>query len=127
MAAGAASGAGLDPAVGMYHAERPGRPALALDIVEPFRVGVVDAAVLAGLNEGRFAADDFAMEGEGGVRLTDQGRRRALGLLEQRLSTRFRDGETETSWRDAITRSAARLASGLRGGRARLAVPLPTG
>lgn len=38
MAASAVSAAGLDPAVGLYHAERPGRPALALDLVEPFRV-----------------------------------------------------------------------------------------
>lgn len=127
LAASAASAAGLDPTVGVYHTERPGRPALALDLVEPFRVAVVDAAVLAGLNEGVFSAGDFTMEGEGGVRLTDQGRRRALGLLEQRLSIRFRDGETETTWRDAITRSATRLATGLRSGHARLAVPMPAG
>ena len=127
MAASAANAAGLDPAVGVYHTERPGRPALALDIVEPFRVSVVDTAVLAGLNEGVFATSDFTMEGEGGVRLTDQGRRRALGLLERRLSTRFRDGGAETSWREAITRTAERLATNLRGGRARVIVPQPTG
>jgi len=127
MAASAVNATGLDPAVGIYHAERPGRPALALDIVEPFRVSIVDTAVLAGLNEGVFSASDFTMEGEGGVRLTDQGRRRALGLLERRLSTRFRDGGAETSWREAITRTAERLAANLRDGRARVIVPQPEG
>ena len=127
MAASAVSAAGLDPAVGLYHAERPGRPALALDLVEPFRVAVVDTAVLAGLNEGVFAAQDFAAEASSGVRLTDCGRRAALELLERRLSTRFRDGAAEVNWRDAITRSAGRLAACLRGGQGALRVPMPAG
>ena len=125
VAASAANAAGLDPTVGVYHTERPGRPALALDLVEPFRVSVVDTAVLAGLNEGVFSAADFTLEGEGGVRLTDQGRRRALGLLERRLSTRFHDGKLETTWREAITRTAERMAANFRNGQACLQVPQP--
>lgn len=37
---------GLDPRVGLYHVERPGRPALALDLMEPFRPIVADRPLL---------------------------------------------------------------------------------
>jgi CRISPR-associated exonuclease Cas4/CRISPR-associated protein Cas1 len=44
--------AGLDPWKGLYHVERPGRPALALDLIEPFRPVLADSAVLMALNNG---------------------------------------------------------------------------
>jgi CRISPR-associated protein Cas1 len=124
-AAGAAAAAGLDPAVGFLHGERPGRPALALDLAEPFRVAVVDATVIAALNEGQFGEADVTPPGEDGVRLTDQGRRRALAVLERQLSTAFRDGTQDVTWRGAVAATAQRLGAALRGGRAGCAVPLP--
>jgi len=36
---------GLDPYRGFYHAPRYGRPALALDIMEPFRAIIADSVV----------------------------------------------------------------------------------
>jgi CRISPR-associated protein Cas1 len=63
---------GFDPYVGFYHQPRFGRPALALDLMEPFRPLVVDSAVL--LREGRRVggADDGGSEGIlSGVRATD--------------------------------------------------------
>jgi CRISPR-associated protein Cas1 len=41
---------GLDPAVGYLHAERPGRPSLALDLVEDLRPVVADRLVLTLIN-----------------------------------------------------------------------------
>lgn len=44
--------AGLDPYAGFIHADRPGKPSLVLDMVEPFRQAVVDRALLNFLNKG---------------------------------------------------------------------------
>src|ERR1700677_2888321 len=41
---------GFDPYVGFYHQPRFGRPALALDLMEPFRALIVDSAVLTAVN-----------------------------------------------------------------------------
>lgn len=112
--AAAALAAGLDPNVGFLHAERPGRPALALDLVEPLRVAIVDAAVIAALNNGEFAPEDFAPQPDGSIRLSDTGRRRALSVLERRLSTALVYDGTEMSWRSAISHHALLLARRLR-------------
>ena len=52
-------GVGLDPMYGFYHALVPGRPALALDMMEAFRPLVVDSAMLRAVNEGVFTKKDF--------------------------------------------------------------------
>jgi len=81
----AVAAAGLDPRLGFLHSERAGRPALALDIMEPFRPLVAEASVLAGLNRGQFAQDGFS-SGEGGrVLMSGHNRKILIGLLEQRL------------------------------------------
>lgn len=68
----AALAAGLDPQVGFLHAERPGRPALALDLLEPLRHAVVDAAVLSAINNGEFKEAEFETpDGSGAVRLSE--------------------------------------------------------
>lgn len=50
---------GLDPACGVLHAPRYGRPALALDIMEEFRPLIVDSVVLSLVNRGAVALEDF--------------------------------------------------------------------
>ena len=112
--AATALGAGLDPRVGFLHAERPGRPALALDLVEPLRTSVVDSAVIAAVNLRRFDADDFTAGADGGVRLGPEGRRAALELLERKLSSEVSWAGAATSWRAALGRYAAALAAHLR-------------
>jgi CRISPR-associated protein Cas1 len=109
----AAEAAGLDPSVGLLHSERAGRPALALDLSEPFRVAVVDAAVLASLNNGEIGTGDATRTADGAVRLTDGGRRTALRMLERRLSVCL--GEAET-WRGLLSRSALDLRSAILNG-----------
>ncbi len=55
----AISGVGMDPLYGFYHQLVPGRPSLALDLMEPFRPLIVDSAVLRAVNEGSITQADF--------------------------------------------------------------------
>lgn len=104
--AAAALAAGLDPAAGFLHAARAGRPALALDLVEPFRPLVADAAVLFAMNSGELDSADFA-DGPDGIRLSDSGRRTALGALERRLESHCSGtGSASLTYRTAIGRLA---------------------
>lgn len=107
---------GLDPRVGFLHAERPGRPALALDLVEPMRTAVVDAAVIAAVNRREIDGDHFEMGSDQGVRLTDEGRRLALELFEDRLSRQTEYRGRLISWRAAFARHTLDLARHLRDG-----------
>lgn len=76
--------AGLDPWIGVYHVERPGRPALALDLMEPLRPVIADSAVLMALNNGEIAADDFIQLGPG-CALKPGARRKLIAAYERRL------------------------------------------
>jgi CRISPR-associated protein Cas1 len=80
----AAQAAGLDPAVGFLHAERPGRPSLALDLMEELRPVVVDRLVLATLRLGQFKPSDFETLPTGECRLTEDARRRLLVEYQER-------------------------------------------
>ena len=76
---------GLDPYRGFFHAPRYGRPALALDIMEPFRPIIADSVVLSAVNTGEISAGDF-VSAPMGTSLTSAGRRRFVGAFERRLS-----------------------------------------
>jgi CRISPR-associated protein Cas1 len=80
----AAQAAGLDPAVGFLHAERPGRPALALDLMEELRPVVVDRLVVATLRLGQFDAADFETLPTGECRFTEAARKRMLVEYQER-------------------------------------------
>ena len=81
----ALSSVGLDPYRGFYHAPRYGRPALALDIMEPFRSIIADSVVLSAINTGEVRSTDF-VSGATGTALTQAGRRRFIAAFERRLS-----------------------------------------
>ena len=70
--------AGLDPDVGFLHADRPGRPSLALDLLEEFRTLVADRLALALINRQQVGPDQFLARDGGGVELTDAGRRAVI-------------------------------------------------
>lgn len=76
---------GLDPFRGFYHAPRYGRPALALDIMEPFRSIIADSVVLAAINTGEVGPADFVVAMTG-TALTQAGRRRFVEAFERRMS-----------------------------------------
>jgi CRISPR-associated protein Cas1 len=85
-AASAVNVVGLDPYVGYLHSSQFGKPALALDVVEPFRAVVVDSVVLTLLNNRMLTEGDFT-ERFGAWRLSDEGRRTFLTKFEERLNT----------------------------------------
>lgn len=76
---------GLDPYRGFFHAPRYGRPALALDVMEPFRSIIADSVVLSAVNTGEVGAHDFVVAVTG-TALTQPGRRRFVEAFERRLS-----------------------------------------
>ena len=76
---------GLDPYRGLFHAPRHGRPALALDLMEPFRPIIADSVVLTVINTGEMSPTDF-VTGATGTALTSAGRRRFIAAFERRLS-----------------------------------------
>ena len=76
---------GFDTYCGFFHQPRYGRPALALDMMEPFRPLVADSAVLMAINNGEVRPSDF-VSAAGSVNLTADGRKRFIGAYERRLS-----------------------------------------
>jgi CRISPR-associated protein Cas1 len=76
---------GLDPYLGYLHAPRYGRPALALDLMEPFRPLVADSVSLTLVNNGEIQTSDF-VERMGAVNLTREGRTKVLLAIERRLA-----------------------------------------
>ncbi|WFP50974.1 CRISPR-associated endonuclease Cas1 [Methylomonas sp. EFPC3] len=79
------SAVGLDPYRGFYHQPRYGRPALALDLMEPFRPIVADSTVLQVINNGEVRPTDF-VSAAGSVNLNDGGRKRFIAAFERRMS-----------------------------------------
>ncbi|NGM47821.1 type I-C CRISPR-associated endonuclease Cas1 [Rhodobacter sp. SGA-6-6] len=75
---------GLDPAVGFLHRDRPGRPSLALDLMEELRAPLADRLALSLVNRRQLRASDFhRMEG-GAVLLTDDARKLVLTAWQER-------------------------------------------
>ena len=77
---------GFDPLMGFYHQPRFGRPALALDLMEPFRPLIADSAVLSAVNSRMVGLGDFVRAGPG-VALTAAGRKGFLRAYELRMDT----------------------------------------
>jgi CRISP-associated protein Cas1 len=80
----AAESVGLDPAVGFLHRDRPGRPSLALDLMEEFRPILVDRLVLSLVNRKQLRAADFDTQDSGAVTLTDDARKQVLTAWQDR-------------------------------------------
>ena len=76
--------AGFDPYQGFYHQPRHGRPALALDMMEPYRPIIADSTVLQVINNGEVQADDFVRNGPA-CALKPGGRRALIAAYERRL------------------------------------------
>ncbi len=75
---------GFDSYRGFYHQPRYGRPALALDLMEPFRPLLAESAVLTAINNGEVRPTDFVSV-SGSVNLTADGRKRFIAAYERRL------------------------------------------
>jgi CRISPR-associated protein Cas1 len=75
---------GLDPAVGYLHADRPGRPSLALDLMEEFRPALADRLVLALLNRGQVSPRGFTRDLAGGIVMDADTRKTILVAYQER-------------------------------------------
>lgn len=81
---GAVDAAGLDPQIGFLHGVRPGRPSLALDLVEEMRPSIADRMVVGALRRRQFHDDDFEFTPGGACYLTVPGRHKLLQMWEVR-------------------------------------------
>lgn len=82
--AGALSSVGLDPQVGFLHRDRPGRPSLALDLMEELRPFLADRVVLSLINRRQVQPSDFTRKESGAVLLSDAGRKTVLVSYQKR-------------------------------------------
>ena len=80
----AAETVGLDPAVGFLHRDRPGRPSLALDLMEELRAPFVDRLALSLINRRQLRGSDFHRVESGAVLLNDDGRKVVLTAWQLR-------------------------------------------
>lgn len=81
---GALESAGLDPQVGYLHRDRPGRPSLALDMMEEFRSVVADRLALTLVNRGQVRASGFEVIDGGAVMMADDTRRAVITAWQER-------------------------------------------
>jgi len=79
------SAVGLDPYRGFYHQMHFGRPALALDMMEPFRPLVADSTVITTVNNGEIQPKDFITTAAG-CNLKPGGRKSLIAAFERRMS-----------------------------------------
>lgn len=75
---------GLDPAVGFLHRDRPGRPSLALDMIEEFRPAIADRIALALINRRQITSKGFTTASNGAVVMDDETRKTVLVEYQNR-------------------------------------------
>ncbi|HUG26117.1 type I-C CRISPR-associated endonuclease Cas1c [Piscinibacter sp.] len=95
----ACESSGLDAAVGFLHADRPGRPGLALDLMEEFRAFLADRLALSLINRRQVHASGFHRSESGGVEMDDATRKAVLVSYQKRKQEEIRQpflGETIT-------------------------------
>ncbi|NPA76406.1 MAG: CRISPR-associated endonuclease Cas1 [Candidatus Diapherotrites archaeon] len=110
LATSALLAAGIHPEIGIIHSTGRRRPALALDLMEEFRVAVVDAPVFRAFKRRWLGWDDVRSEGRA-VLLNEQGKKKVIEAVETRLS--FSPMGDAGDYRFLIFRQAERLASAI--------------
>ncbi len=75
---------GLDPYVGFLHQDRPGRPSLALDLMEELRPVFADRLALSLINRKQISGKGFAQKESGGVLMDDDTRKAVLSVWQER-------------------------------------------
>ena len=75
---------GLDPYVGFLHQDRPGRPSLALDLMEELRPVLVDRLALSLVNRKQITGKGFAQKESGGILMDDDTRKAVLTAWQER-------------------------------------------
>lgn len=108
---------GLDPDLGFLHDERPGRPSLALDLMEELRVAFVDRMVVAMINLGQVRSRGFVVRDGGGVEMEPDTRKAFLSEYQTRKKDTVTHPYTgdEVRWGLVATVQARLLARAIRG------------
>lgn len=75
---------GLDPAVGFLHRDRPGRPSLALDLMEELRPVLCDRLALTLINRKQVSAKGFDYTESGAVRMSEKTRKAVVEAYQKR-------------------------------------------
>jgi CRISPR-associated protein Cas1 len=75
---------GLDPYVGFLHRDRPGRPSLALDLMEELRPVFADRLALSLVNRKQITAKGFTQKESGGILMDDDTRKAVLTAWQER-------------------------------------------
>ncbi len=75
----------LEPSIGAFHVSRPGRPALALDLMEPFRPLIADSVVITAFNRGELKPGHFVRTAAGCM-FTGAGRKAFFDVYGRRMS-----------------------------------------
>jgi CRISPR-associated protein Cas1 len=75
---------GLDPAVGYLHRDRPGRPGLALDLMEEFRPFLADRLALSLVNRQQIRGKGFEKTESGAIQMDDATRKEVLVAYQER-------------------------------------------
>ena len=81
---GALEGVGLDPQIGYLHELRPGRPALALDLMEEFRATLADRMALSLVNLKQVTPKNFKVTESGAVLLSEEARKVVLAAWQKK-------------------------------------------
>ena len=75
---------GLDPQIGFLHELRPGRPSLALDLMEEFRAILADRTALSLINMKQLSPKDFTRTESGAVLLSEKARKEVLTVWQKK-------------------------------------------
>jgi CRISPR-associated protein Cas1 len=75
---------GLDPFVGFLHRDRPGRPSLALDLMEELRPVMADRLALSLVNRKQITAKGFVKKESGAILMNDETRKTILTAWQER-------------------------------------------
>jgi CRISP-associated protein Cas1 len=108
--------ASLEPTLGALHATRPGRPALALDLMEPFRPLIADSIAVSAFNRGELTEGHF-LNTASGCALTDSGRKGFFSAYGRRMDTEVKHPvfEYRLSYRRMLMLHARLVAAWLLG------------
>lgn len=108
--------ASLEPTLGSLHATRPGRPALALDLMEPFRPLIADSIAVSAFNRGELTEGHF-LDTAAGCALTDAGRKGFFSAYGRRMDTEVKHPafEYRLSYRRMLMLHARLVAAWLLG------------
>lgn len=87
---------GLDPQIGFLHGVRPGRAALALDLMEEFRPLLADRLALTLINLRQIQSDDFVERTGGAVSLKDETRKAVVVAYQERKQEMLKHPLLET-------------------------------